>query len=467
MRKVTFCLFVLAAALVGNVRAQAPVSQNRAASMKWFQDSKFGLFIHWGLYSQSGGEWKGQPAKGGEHFMIYEKIPLKQYAAQAGEFNPTDFDAAEWVRTAKEGGMKYLVYTTKHHEGFAMYDSKSSDYTIVKCTPFGRDPLKELSEACHREGIGLGLYYSLGRDWEDPDVPTNWPTKGGRSNLTDYPDEDAKDLQAYVDRKVLPQLRELLTGYGPVAMIWFDTPELITRAQAETIRELIHTLQPGCLINGRLSARVVGVKGDYNIQEQSLIDSISTQPWEACLTMGWNWGYNKHDKGYRAPEVFIRHLADIVSKGGNLLLNVGPTDKGAFPLQTRPIFAGLHDWLAANGEAIYGTRPWRIFGENFGDIPSNEVVNREFHDAVYDGTPKERTADFRFTSRGKIVYVIARDVYALKYTVGSFREAGRIRRVSLLDSGKKVPWTQTPSGLEVDLSAAGQLTPVYVLKVEM
>lgn len=442
-------------------------TRSHAQTLEWFRDAKFGLFIHWGLYSQAAGEWNGKPAQGGEHFMIYEKVPLKEYATLADQFNPTGFDAEAWVKTAKAGGMKYLVITTKHHEGFAMYDSKTSDYNIVKRTPFKRDPMKELAEACHRHSIGLGFYYSLGRDWEDPDVPTNWPTKGGRSNITDYPDEDAKNLQAYVDRKAIPQLRELLTQYGPVAMIWFDTPELINREQALEIKQLVNTLQPGCLINGRLSARRVGVRGDYNIEEQRLIDSISAEPWETCLTMGSNWGYNKFDQGYRAPEIFIRHLADIVSKNGNLLLNVGPTGQGTFPEQTAPIFAGLHAWLKANGEAIYDTHPWYTYGESFENITSNEVVNKEFHDAVYDGTPKDRTPDFRFTTKDGTVYVIARDVYAKRYTIGSFGKVDRIRKVTLLDSGKKVLWKRTSQGLEIDLGKAGEQTPIYVLKVEL
>lgn len=161
-------------------------------NLHWFKDAKFGLFIHWGLYSQTAGEWKGHPTEGGEHFMLYERIPLKEYATIAKDFNPVKFDAKKWVRAAKHAGMKYLVYTTKHHDGFAMYNSACSDYNIVKCTPFAKDPLKELAEACKKEGIKLGLYYSLGRDWEDPDVPTNWPVKAGRSNTWDYPDEDSK-----------------------------------------------------------------------------------------------------------------------------------------------------------------------------------------------------------------------------------------------------------------------------------
>ena len=194
--------------------------------MKWFTDAKFGMFIHWGLYSQTAGDWKGHPTKGGEHFMLYERIPVKEYALIANDFNPTEFNARKWVKTAKEAGMKYIVITSKHHDGFAMYHSACSDYNIVTRTPFARDPMKELADECRKQGLKFGFYYSLGRDWEDPDVPTNWPTKAGRSNTWDFPDEDNKNLQAYIDRKVLPQLTELLTNYGEIAMMLYPLNKL-------------------------------------------------------------------------------------------------------------------------------------------------------------------------------------------------------------------------------------------------
>jgi len=431
--------------------------------MQSFQDDKFGLFIHWGLYSQAAGEWKGKPSRGGEHFMLYERIPLKEYALIANDFNPVDFNAEEWVKTAKHAGMKYIVYTTKHHDGFAMYDSKCSDYNIVKKTPFKRDPLKELAEACKKEGIKLGLYYSLGRDWEDPDVPTNWPEKAGRSNTWDYPDEDAKVLSRYIERKVKPQLKELLTGYGDIAMMWFDTYELVTKEQSKEIRELIKSLQPHCLINNRIG----GGMGDYAIVEQKLMDKIDSRPWEACITMGRNWGYNKFDTIYKSPEELIRHLADIVSKGGNLLLNIGPTGKGDFPVQTKPGLEACRKWLKTNGEAIYGTRPWKVFGEDLKE-GSKETVNTDFHDAVFDGTPKNRIPDFRFTSKAGTIYVIARDVKDSNYIIKSIGTENKIETVKLLENNKSVKWKQTDLGLEIAFDYEGKTQyPIYVLKIEV
>lgn len=438
-------------------------AQKKAQEMERFRNEKFGLFIHWGLYSQTAGLWKGKPSKGGEHFMLYERIPLKEYALIAKDFNPTDFNAREWVKAAKDAGMKYIVYTSKHHDGFAMYDSKCSDYNIVKCTSFKRDPLKELAEECKKQGMRLGIYYSLGRDWEDPDVPTNWPEKAGRSNTWDYPDEDAKVLSKYLERKAIPQIKELLTGYGEVAMMWFDTSEMVTADQSTRIREIIESIQPNCLINHRIG----NGKGDYSIVEQKLTNKIDNRPWEACLTMGRNWGYNQFDTVYKSPEELIRHLADIVSKGGNLLLNIGPTDKGVFPEQTKPGLKAYQNWLEANGEAIYNTRPWINFGEDFVAGTKTEKLNTEFHDAEFDGTPKERVPDFRFTSNGNDIYVIARDVQALNYTLKSFTPDIKVKKITLLESGKPVQWKQTAGGLEIALKQTTKTQyPIYVLKVQ-
>lgn len=434
--------------------------------MPWFKDAKLGMFIHWGLYSQTAGEWKGHPTRGGEHFMLYERIPVKEYALIANDFNPTGFNADEWVKAAKKAGMKYMVYTTKHHDGFAMYDSECSDYNIVKRTPYGKDPLKELAEACRREGIKLGLYYSLGRDWEDPDVPTNWPEKAGRSNTWDYPDEDSKQLPLYIERKVKPQLRELLTNYGEIAIVWFDTPELVTKEQSRELRELIHELQPGCLINSRIGNGL----GDYSIIEQKLSDGIIEKPWEACLTMGKNWGFNKFDTVYKTPDVVIRNMTDIVSKGGNMLLNVGPNQKGCFPEQTEPILEALNKWLTANGEAIYGARPWRTFGETLSAADTEETDKGAFHDAEYDGTPKNIIPDVRFTRNDNTVYAIVRNVPSENYVLSSFSpDTDKVKNVTLLENGEKVDWELNEKGLNIKGTGRGRKNdvPIYVLKIEL
>jgi alpha-L-fucosidase len=256
------------------------------------------------------------------------------------------------VRIAKDAGMKYMVLTAKHHDGFAMFDSPSNDYNIVKRSPFKRDAVKELAEACRRGGLRFAVYYSLGRDWQDPDVPTSMKTDGNRrSNDWDWPDETKKDFAKYFERKVKPQIRELLTQYGPIAMMWFDTPEQITRPQSEELMRLIHQLQPECIVNQRVGNRL----GDYRVQEQNIPDAALSDPWETCMTLNKHWGYYAGDEGWKPIDLVIHNLVDVASKNGNFLLNVGPTGEGVIPGPTVERLREVGEWLKVNGEAIYGT----------------------------------------------------------------------------------------------------------------
>ncbi len=457
MKKIQTGLLTIILFFCLGLPSKAETGGDRAEQLKWFTDAKFGLFVHWGLYSQTAGYWRGVPAKGGEHFMLYERIFLKDYAKIADDFNPVNYDAEKWVKLAKYAGMKYVVLTTKHHEGFAMYDSKVSDYNIVARTPFKRDPLKELAEACKKEGIKLGLYYSLGRDWEDPDVPTKncW-----RSNIWDYPREDQKVLQRYLDRKVYPQLKELLTNYGDIAIMWFDTEELMSKEQSEAVAKYVHELQPNCIINDRVGNDC----GDFSTEEQGLTTEINAKPWELCLTMGGSWGYNVHDVKYKTPETVIRYFTDVVSKGGNTLLNCAPSGKGEFSPLSYPIFEAFHVWMEENGEAVYGVRPWREFGEVYKGIVSKEVFDKD----AYNRLPKDNIPDFRFSTKDNNVYVFVRGINDQKYTVTSFKPTDKVKKITLLGSNKKVSWKQTVAGLEVTVPAPDpDNVPVYVLKAEL
>jgi len=323
--------------------AQKTSNQER---LEWWSNARFGLFLHWGLYSQDGCFWHGQDGRS-EHMMRILKIPIADYEKIAKEFNPVKFNADQWAKTAKDAGMKYMIITSKHHDGFAMFNSPSNDYNIVKQTPWGRDPIKELSIACKKQGIKFGVYYSLGRDWHHPQCNS----KGGnRSNLWDFPNEKEKDFSIYFNEKVKPQIKELMTQYKP-AIVWFDTPELISKSESLELLNLIHIIDPKCIVNQRIGNKL----GDYAVREQKIPKNGEPKPWETCMTMSGSWGYHKTDHNWKSAETLIHNLVNISSKGGNLLLNVGPTGEGVFPSSSLIILKEVGNWLKVNGEAIYNT----------------------------------------------------------------------------------------------------------------
>ena len=311
--------------------------------MAWWREARFGMFIHWGLYAVPAGIWKGQSIPGiGEWIMYSAKIPAQEYRKLAEQFNPFKFDAAAWVRLAKETGMRYLTITAKHHDGFAMYHSKASTYNIVDATPFGRDPIKELAEECHRQGLPICFYYSQVQDWNEP---------GGYGNRWDFPTQG--DFQNYLDEKVKPQLTELLTQYGAVGMIWFDTPYNITAEQAQSLKDLVRRLQPACVISGRLGG---GVQTDYISTGDNVVPgSMIATDWEVPATLNDTWGFKKEDHEWKSPRQLITILFDVVAKGGNYLLNVGPTAEGEIPTESVRILQSMGAWMAMNHESIYGT----------------------------------------------------------------------------------------------------------------
>lgn len=336
------------------IRLDSP--EQAAARLAWWSDARFGMFIHWGLYSQWGCHYPGADGTllngKTEHMMRHLRLPLALYSTIAGVFNPVKFDANEWVRVAKSAGMKYVVLTAKHHDGFALWNSAASDYNMVQRTPWKRDAVQELAAACRRVGLRFGVYYSLGRDWSDPDVPTTHKPDGNRrSNDWDWPDESKKDFTSYFERKVKPQVRELLTNYGPIDLLWFDTPEQIKPEQSLELRQLIRSLQPACIVNQRIGNRY----GDYRVAEQEIPAAGWSDPWETCMTLNKHWGYYLGDEEFKSTETVVRHLIDIASKGGNFLLNVGPTGEGVIPAGSTERLREIGAWLARNGDAIYGT----------------------------------------------------------------------------------------------------------------
>lgn len=341
-------------------QASDPSPEAKQARLAWFRDAKFGLFIHWGLYAIPAGEWKGKYVPGiGEWIMNRARIPVAEYEQLAKQWNPVKFDPDAWVQMAQDAGMKYIVITSKHHDGFALFDSKVTTWDVVDATPFKRDILKELSAACQKRGLPLGFYYSQAQDWHEP---------GGAGNDWDFgpdvgPDgKERKDYDGYLRGKAEPQVRELLTGYGPVALIWFDTPRLMTPERARRFTDIVRTLQPKTLIDGRL-----GAAGDYVSTGDNVIPAqVQTEAWEVPATMNHTWGFRKDDRDWKSPGDVTFKLVDIVSKGGNYLLNVGPTAEGVIPAGSQDTLRVVGRWLRTNGEAIYGAGP-TPWGDELGE----------------------------------------------------------------------------------------------------
>jgi alpha-L-fucosidase len=344
-----------------------PFDAAREKRLEWFRDAKYGMFIHWGLYAIPAGEWNGQRSLGlGEWIMNRSRVPVTEYEKLAGQFNPVRFNPDEWVQLAQDAGMKYIVITSKHHDGFAMFKSAVSQYNVVDATPYKRDILKELADACARRGMRLGFYYSQSQDWHE---------KNGAGNTWDFGPDTAPDgkteLKKYDDYlrgKAEPQVRELLTNYGPVALIWFDTPRMMTPTRGQRFADIVRQTQPNTLIDGRL-----GTEGDYRSTGDNVIPpEASTEAWETPATINDTWGFRKDDTNWKSPGQIAFKLVDIVSKGGNYLLNVGPTAEGIIPQPSADVLRTVGRWLKLNGDAVYGAGH-SPFGDEFGEWTSRDA----------------------------------------------------------------------------------------------
>jgi alpha-L-fucosidase len=349
MRSRTRVFFALVLWACGiSAPAQAPPQAKAATRTASFRQATFGLGIRWGLYSIPAGEWKGQMLAGhGEWIMREARIPVKEYAQLASQFNPAQFDAEAWVKFAEEAGAKYLVVTAKDRDGFAMYRSAASKYNVFDATPWHRDPLKELAAACAKRKMKLGISYSLAEDWQDPN---------GSGNNWDYPADNQKNLDLYLRDKSERQVRELLTGYGPLSVISFEAP--LDDSRGQRFLDLAHALQPDAVVE-------LGSKGDYSTLPRDRIPAaVSTGVWEAAQTVNSTGGFKKFDNSWKSLDQLNFNLVDVVSKGGNYLVEIGPAPDGMIP---RPILVTLQsigEWLKANQDAIYGGGP-TPFGDEF------------------------------------------------------------------------------------------------------
>ena len=352
----SFCISPAVASAADGPAQSTETPAQRDARMAWFREARFGLFIHWGLYSVPAGEYKGKNTYG-EWFLEETKMPVSQYEKYAREFNPVKFEAKQWVSLATNAGMKYIVITSKHHDGFGMFRSELTDW-CVKSTPFNRDPLKELAAACKEVGVTLCFYHSI-MDWHHPD----WATRRAWNDLsTNAPDMDR--YTAYMKG----QLKELLTNYGPIGILWFDGEweSPWTHERGVDLYNYVRGLQPNIIVNNRVGKARAGMGGmdqgkdrigDYGTPEQE-IPATGFGPgvdWESCMTMNNHWGYNKADQNWKSASVLVRNLIDCSSKGGNYLLNVGPTSEGLFPEASVQRLNQIGAWMKVNSESIYGT----------------------------------------------------------------------------------------------------------------
>lgn len=345
--KRTFIFFLAVMAVFSNLLSQnvetSQGSNLNDPKMAWWREAKFGMFIHWGIYAVPAGKW-GEKTSYGEWIMHSAKIPVAEYAMLAEKFNPVKFKADEWVKLAKDAGQKYIVITTKHHDGFAMFGSKASTFNIVNATPFKRDIIKELAEACRKQNMKLGFYYSQAQDWHH---------RGGAvSGGKEWDELHIGDMGTYIDSIAVPQVKEILENYGDVAVLWWDTPNNMTKEMSQKLADIVKKY-PNLITNNRLGA---GMGGDIETPEQFIpATGFPGRNWEVCMTMNGNWGYNAYDERWKSTEDLLRKLIDIVSKGGNFLLNVGPNAEGVIPEVCQQNLREVGTWLKTNGESVYGT----------------------------------------------------------------------------------------------------------------
>ena len=394
-----FCTTLLAFSckkLNKNIDSEIPVVKNYLNEsrddfderMQWWRDARFGMFIHWGVYAVPAGVHNGKETEFiAEWIMNTEHIPINRYEEYARQFDPQKYDADRWMKLASEAGMKYVVITSKHHDGFALWDSKVSDYDIIDFSPYKKDILKSLSEACKKYGIKFGLYHSI-MDWHHPKAQAinepnywDWDFKGEKGSNPQF--------SQYLEEFMKPQLKELIDNYDP-AILWFDGEWVndYTHEQGQALYQYVRELKPDILINNRVDKGRQGMQGmnaegnfagDFGTPEQEILGSSSDLDWESCMTMNDTWGYDRTDENWKSTARLVHNLVDVSAKGGNYLLNVGPTAEGLIPDASVVRLKQMGEWLKVNGEAIYGTEKL----ENYRQADSLLYTRKKGTDTYY------------------------------------------------------------------------------------
>jgi len=410
-----------------NSTKRALVETNR---MDWWNKARFGMFIHWGVYSVPAGVYEGKHFPGlGEWLMHDAKIPVDTYQAYAKDFNPTKYDPEKWVLMAKNAGVKYIVITTKHHDGFAMFDSKASDWNIVKKTPYGKDVIKMLADACRKYGMKLGFYYSQANDWNNP---------GGAAAGGHWDKKQDGSFDTYLDKVAIPQIKEILNNYGDVAELWWDVPTEMTKERAAKITPLL-AAHPEIVTNNRLGG---DVPGDLETPEQYIpATGIPGRHWETCMTMNDTWGFKTYDDHWKSSQTLIRNLVEIASKGGNYLLNVGPKSTGEIPEQSIERMKDIGAWMKINSEAIYATTASPFKKLSWGRATTKEMTN---------GTTALYLSVFEWPKDGKLL------LPGLKNTAVSAK---------LLANGSALKFSKAADGLLIAVPSAALDENATVIKL--
>lgn len=460
----------------GNPPAEwTEMHRSKADALEAFNEAKFGMFIHWGLYAIPGGVWKGERMEQGgvgptvaEWIMRRKSIPRAEYATLAAQFNPLRFNADEWAAIAADAGMRYMVITSKHHDGFALYDSKVSGFDVIDATPFKRDVIRELNDACARHKVRFGVYYSHGLDWNDGGGFSGRYREGDpwllKVSSNDW-DPAPVSFDDYLRLKALPQVAELARNHPDLFLIWFDAPGYLTESQSMDFYRTIFRHAPKTLVQSRISSHLLERNlGDYESAKDNHVPDAGEMAgslWETCGTMNNSWGYKSYDHDWKSPLEVLSWLVDVVSRGGNYLLNVGPTGEGVIPAESVAILREVGAWLRVNGDAVYGTRAWKVSREGPTELVRKGTEHREKHGFVASFTPQ----DFWFTHKGDAVHAIALafpdDRKAL---IRAFKDM-EVAQVRMLGSDEAPAWEMTPEGLHVTLPAEPVSKYGYALEI--